>query len=154
MEAVLTHVVALSERGIERDRPAFDPPGDSGGLRRTDDLVVRIAAARPGEGPATVYPRPRTGRTCAGGGRPRNGGTRRGAPLRPPAHPHRSARAVLRGRGAGDHIAADQGRLDFAIDMRWLDATRIERELNALFERDVVTETAWITDAELNAQPG
>lgn len=53
----------------------------------------------------------------------------------------------------GGHIAADQGRLDFAIDMRWLDATRIERELNALLERDVVTETAWITDAELNAQP-
>jgi hypothetical protein len=53
----------------------------------------------------------------------------------------------------GGHIAADQGRLDFAIDLSRLDAARIERELNALLERAVDTETVWITDAELDAQP-
>ena len=53
----------------------------------------------------------------------------------------------------GGHIVADQGRLDFAIDRSWLDASRIERELNALLERAVATETVWITDAELDAQP-
>ena len=34
-----------------------------------------------------------------------------------------------------------------------LDAGRIEREPNALLERTVATETVWITDAELDAQP-
>ena len=53
----------------------------------------------------------------------------------------------------GGNIAADKSRLDFAIDMSLLDAGRIERELNALLERPVETETVWITNAELDAQP-
>lgn len=53
----------------------------------------------------------------------------------------------------GGNIAADKGRLDFDIDMSLLDAERIEREANALIERAVATETVWITDAELDAQP-
>ena len=53
----------------------------------------------------------------------------------------------------GGNIAADRGRLDFDIDMSLLDAERIEREVNALIERGVDTETVWITDAELDAKP-
>jgi misacylated tRNA(Ala) deacylase len=53
----------------------------------------------------------------------------------------------------GGNIAADKGRLDFDIDMSQLDAARIEREVNALIGRALDTETVWITDAELDAQP-
>ena len=53
----------------------------------------------------------------------------------------------------GGNIAADQGRLDFAIDPSVLDAAHIERALNALLEREVRTATVWITGAELDARP-
>src|SRR5690606_31259618 len=53
----------------------------------------------------------------------------------------------------GGNIAPDKGRLDFDIDMSLLDAGKIESELNALIERAVDTETVWITDEELDAQP-
>ncbi|MGH6741085.1 MAG: hypothetical protein ACREDY_19030, partial [Bradyrhizobium sp.] len=51
------------------------------------------------------------------------------------------------------NIAPEKARLDFDIDMSLLDAARIERETNALIVRGVDTETVWITDAELDAQP-
>jgi misacylated tRNA(Ala) deacylase len=53
----------------------------------------------------------------------------------------------------GGNIAPDRGRLDFDIDMSKLDAGRIEGETNALIASGVPTETVWITDAELDAQP-
>src|SRR5438874_11381678 len=37
--------------------------------------------------------------------------------------------------------------------MNLLDAEKIERETNALIARRVETETVWISDAELDAQP-
>ena len=54
---------------------------------------------------------------------------------------------------SGGNIAADKARLDFDIDMNLLNAERIERETNALIAAGVATETVWITDAELEAQP-
>ena len=53
----------------------------------------------------------------------------------------------------GGNIAPDKARLDFDIDMRLLDATRIERETNDLIARAVETRTVWITEAELDARP-
>ena len=54
---------------------------------------------------------------------------------------------------SGGNIAPDKGRLDFDIDIALLDAAKIERETNALIATAVDTETVWITDAELDAQP-
>jgi misacylated tRNA(Ala) deacylase len=54
---------------------------------------------------------------------------------------------------SGGNIAPDRGRLDFDIEMSQLDAAKIERETNALIARAVDTETVWITDEELDAQP-
>ena len=54
---------------------------------------------------------------------------------------------------SGGNIAPDKARLDFDIDMSLLDAERIERETNALISSGVATETVWITDEELEAQP-
>ncbi|HET7755989.1 MAG TPA: alanyl-tRNA editing protein, partial [Steroidobacteraceae bacterium] len=53
----------------------------------------------------------------------------------------------------GGNIVPEKGRLDFDIELAALDAGRIERETNALIASRVATETAWITDAELDAQP-
>jgi misacylated tRNA(Ala) deacylase len=54
---------------------------------------------------------------------------------------------------SGGNIAPDKGRLDFDIDIGLLDAERITRETNALIATGVTTETVWITDEELDAQP-
>jgi misacylated tRNA(Ala) deacylase len=53
----------------------------------------------------------------------------------------------------GGNIAPDKARLDFDIELAALDAQRIESETNRLIALRVATETAWITDAELDAQP-
>jgi misacylated tRNA(Ala) deacylase len=53
----------------------------------------------------------------------------------------------------GGNITPEKARLDFDIDLSQLNAERIERETNALIAAGAVTETAWITDAELDAQP-
>ncbi|HEX4648455.1 MAG TPA: alanyl-tRNA editing protein, partial [Steroidobacteraceae bacterium] len=53
----------------------------------------------------------------------------------------------------GGNIVPDKARLDFDIDMSRLDAARIAGETNALISAGAATETVWITDAELDAQP-
>ena len=53
----------------------------------------------------------------------------------------------------GGNIAPDKARLDFDVDLSQLNAERIERETNALIAAGAATETVWITDAELDAQP-
>src|SRR5256885_423548 len=53
----------------------------------------------------------------------------------------------------GGNIVADKARLDFDIELSLLDAARIESETNALIASGLATESVWITDAELDAQP-
>ena len=160
LKSCTARVVALSARGIELDRTVFYPrgggqPGDTGGLRRADDVGVRIVDARQGEGPESVVHVPEPGAPALAVGdlvAAELDWDRRYAHLR--IHTALHVRScVVAAPVTGGHIAADQGRLDFDIEMSRLDAGRIERELNALLERDVVTETVWITDAELDAQP-
>jgi misacylated tRNA(Ala) deacylase len=153
-------VTAVSERGIDLDRTVFTPrgggqPGDTGGLRRADGVAVRAIDARPGEGPESVVHIPEAGAPALAVGDAvvaELDWERRYAHLR--LHTALHVRSgVVAAPVTGGNIAADQGRLDFAIDLSRLDAARIERELNALLERAVDTETVWITDAELDAQP-
>jgi misacylated tRNA(Ala) deacylase len=61
--------------------------------------------------------------------------------------------AVVPGRVTGGQIAADKGRLDFAVDTGALDKTHIEGELNRLIREDHKVTPAWITDEELTAKP-
>ena len=153
-------MTAVFERGIDLDRTVVYPrgggqPGDSGGLRRTDGVAVRIVDARPGEEPETVVHVPEPGAPVLAVGEAvaaELDWERRYAHLRIHTALHVRSGVVVAPVTDG-HIAADQGRLDFAIDLSRLDAARIERELNALLERAVDTETVWITDAELDAQP-
>jgi misacylated tRNA(Ala) deacylase len=53
----------------------------------------------------------------------------------------------------GGNISAEKGRLDFDIDMSTLNAEKIAEQTNALIARGVATETVWISDAQLDAQP-
>ena len=54
----------------------------------------------------------------------------------------------------GGSIAADKGRLDFDMPESPEDKEALEAELNALIARDLTVMTEWITDAELDANPG
>jgi misacylated tRNA(Ala) deacylase len=160
LKSCTARVVALSARGIELDRTVFTPrgggqPGDTGGLRRADGVEVRIVDARQGEGAATVVHVPEPGAPALAVGdlvTAELDWERRYAHMRIHTALHVLS-CVVAAPVTGGNIAADKGRLDFDIDMSRLDAERIERELNALLERDGVTETVWIIDAELDAQP-
>jgi len=54
----------------------------------------------------------------------------------------------------GGSIGADKGRLDFDMPESPEDKDALEAELNALIARDLAVTTEWITDAELDGNPG
>jgi misacylated tRNA(Ala) deacylase len=54
----------------------------------------------------------------------------------------------------GGQIGADEGRLDFSIDGDVPPKEEIEAKLNALVAANYPVTTEWITDAELEANPG
>ncbi|OWU83469.1 Ala-tRNA(Pro) hydrolase [Oceanicola sp. 22II-s10i] len=54
----------------------------------------------------------------------------------------------------GGQIAEGQGRLDFDMPEAPEDKDALEAELNALIARDLEVGETWITDAELDANPG
>ncbi len=153
-------VTAVSEHGIELDRTVFYPrgggqPGDTGQLRRADGMIVRVIDTRHGQEPDTVVHLPEPNAPALAVGdvvTAELDWERRYAHMRIHTALHVLSCVVV-APVTGGNIAADKGRLDFDIDMNLLDAERIEREANALIERAVATETVWITDAELDAQP-
>lgn len=54
----------------------------------------------------------------------------------------------------GGSVGTDEGRLDFDIPEAGLDRDDITARLNALIDRDAQVTERWITDAELEANPG
>lgn len=54
----------------------------------------------------------------------------------------------------GGSIGAEKGRLDFDMPEAPDDKAALEQALNDLIERDLEVTTQWITDAELQANPG
>jgi misacylated tRNA(Ala) deacylase len=54
----------------------------------------------------------------------------------------------------GGAIGSGDGRLDFDIQDAGLDKAEIAEKLNALIDRDAALFEKWITDAELEANPG
>ena len=54
----------------------------------------------------------------------------------------------------GGSIGAGRGRLDFMMPEPPDDKAALEAALNALIDRDLVVSEDWITDAELDANPG
>ena len=60
---------------------------------------------------------------------------------------------VIEAPVTGGNIVPDKARLDFDIELGLLNAARIESETNALIAAGAATESVWISDAELDAQP-
>lgn len=54
----------------------------------------------------------------------------------------------------GGAVGVDKGRLDFAMEEAPGDKAAVEAELNALIARDLAVSAEWITDEELDANPG
>lgn len=153
-------VTARGEQGIELDRTIFYPlgggqPGDRGVLVRANGERLSVIDTRKGEGEGRVVHVLAPGSAVPDEGEALSlelDWARRYPMMRLHTALHLLSCVVV-APVTGGNIAPDRGRLDFDIDMSQLDAERIERETNALIARAVETETVWITDAELDAQP-
>jgi misacylated tRNA(Ala) deacylase len=153
-------VLACGEAGIELDRTIFYPQGggqagDTGVLLRSDGARVAIADTRKGEGADRVL------HISAPGAPPLQAGDavtleidwpRRYRLMRLHTALHLLS-CVVTAPVTGGNIAPEKGRLDFDIELSQLNAERIERETNALIAAGAATESVWISDSELDAQP-
>lgn len=153
-------MLAAGPNGIELDRTVFYPlgggqAGDTGMLLRANGARVPVADTRKGETPERVLHLPASGSPL-----PEPGEVvtleldweRRYRLMRLHTALHLLS-CVIVAPVTGGNIVPEKARLDFDIDLSLLDAARIERETNALIASAVATETRWITDAELEAQP-
>lgn len=160
LKSAAAAVLAADDRGIELDRTIFYPlgggqPGDTGVLVRENGERIAIADTRKGGSAGSVVHIPAPGMA-----RPEPGEhlqleidwERRYSLMRLHTALHLMSCVVV-APVSGGNISPDKGRLDFDIDMGLLDAERITRETNALIASGVATETVWITDEELEAQP-
>ena len=160
LRTATARVLAVSARGIELDRTVFYPlgggqAGDTGRLLRAPGDALAIADTRKGETPDRVLHLP-----APGGPLPQPGETvtleidwpRRYRLMRLHTALHLLS-SVIPAPVTGGNITPEKARLDFDIDFSQLNAERIERETNALIAAGAATETVWITDAELDAQP-
>jgi misacylated tRNA(Ala) deacylase len=153
-------VLAAGPDGIELDRTVFYPlgggqAGDTGILQRANGERVAIADTRKGETAERVLHIPAPGSALPEPGEAVTlelDWERRYRLMRLHTALHLLS-CVIVAPVTGGNIVAEKARLDFDIDLSLLDAGRIERETNALIASAVPTETRWITDAELEAQP-
>jgi len=160
LKSATARVLAVHEQGIELDRTIFYPmgggqPGDCGVLVRENGERIGIADTRKGEGAGSVYHIPAPGVSTLQSGELLSlqiDWERRYALMRLHTALHLLSCVVV-APVSGGNIAPEKARLDFDIDMSLLDAERITRETNALIASGVATETVWITDEELDAQP-
>ena len=153
-------VLAVSERGIELDRTVFYPlgggqAGDSGALVRANGERVIVSDTRKGESADRVLHVLAPGSPALEIGESLTleiDWERRYRLMRLHTALHLMS-CVVTAPVTGGNIVPDKARLDFDIELSQLNAEHIERETNALIASSVATETAWITDAELDAQP-
>jgi misacylated tRNA(Ala) deacylase len=155
--AVVTGITP--DGGIVLDRSLFyaqggGQPGDSGRLL-WDGQDIAVVNAVKGDGDAIVL------LTEAGAPRPSVGQAvtqtldwdRRHRHMRVHTALHLLS-VVIPLPVTGGAIAAEKGRLDFDMPDAPEDKDALEAELNALIARDLPVTEDWITDAELQANPG
>ncbi len=160
LKSATARVLSVTERGIELDRTVFYPlgggqAGDSGLFVRGNGERLLISDTRKSEGAAGVVHLPAAGSTL-----PEPGETvgleidwpRRYRLMRLHTALHLLSCVVV-APVTGGNIVPDKARLDFDIDLSELNAARIEQATNALIGSGVATESVWISDAELEAQP-
>ncbi|ADZ70437.1 alanyl-tRNA editing protein [Polymorphum gilvum] len=156
------HVIGVNDRGgIVLDRTVFyasggGQPGDSGYLEREDGSRIAITT--------TVYDNDRTTIVhvpADGEAMPAPGETvvahldwaRRYRLMRMHTALHLLS-VVLPYPVTGGQIGDPEGRLDFDIPEADFDRDALTARLNALAAGDHAVTTEWITDAELDANPG
>ncbi|HEV2228991.1 MAG TPA: alanyl-tRNA editing protein [Steroidobacteraceae bacterium] len=160
LKTAAARVLSVGARGIELDRTVFYPlgggqAGDTGALVRESGERVPVADTRKGDTPDSVLHV-----AAAGAALPEPGEAvsleidwpRRYRLMRLHTALHLLSCVVV-APVTGGNIAPEKARLDFDIELAALDAARIESETNRLIASGTATETAWITDAELDAQP-
>jgi misacylated tRNA(Ala) deacylase len=154
-------VVAVNDRrGILLDRTVFyatggGQPGDTGRLERAGGNIA-IATTVYGDSKSDIVHVPSDGEAL-----PEVGETlkavldweRRYKHMRIHTGLHLLS-VVLPFPVTGGQIGADEGRLDFDIAGDMPPKEEIEEKLNALVSGDHIVTTEWITDAELEANPG
>jgi misacylated tRNA(Ala) deacylase len=160
LRTATARIVAAGERGIELDRTLFYPlgggqAGDTGRLLRAQGEPILITDTRKGDTPDQVLhlvapgsPLPQPGETVT----LEIDWPRRYRLMRLHTALHLLS-CVITAPVTGGNIAPEKARLDFDIDFSQLNAERIEHSTNALIAAGAATETVWITDAELDAQP-
>jgi misacylated tRNA(Ala) deacylase len=157
--AVVTHV---DERGVQLDRTVFYPhgggqAGDRGELVLADGRVVAVADTRKGERPGDVVhvlanPDDLAALAIGAAVNARIDVHRRRAHMR--FHPATHLLCALIPHPVdGCSITADYARLDFHMTDP-LDKAAIEAGLDRLVAEAHPVSQRWITDAELDANPG
>ena len=156
-------VISVNERGgIVLDRTVLyatggGQPGDSGNLKRADGSVIAIGTAiYDPEDKSRVLHVPLEGQSL-----PQAGDAvtvvldweKRLKRMRVHTALHLLS-VVLSYPVTGGSIGDGDGRLDFDIPEGGLDKAEINEKLNALIARNADVTESWITDAELDANPG
>ena len=154
-------VTAINERGgIVLDRTVLYPtgggqPGDAGTLV-WDGGETPVAVAVKGDSPGEIVHVPAEGATpppVGTGVTARIDWNRRNCHMRIHTALHLLSVAIPL-PVTGGSVSAQKGRLDFDMPDAPEDKEAIERNLNELIAGDHVVTTEWITDAELEANPG
>ncbi len=156
-------VAAITERGgIVLDRTVFyatggGQPGDSGVLRHAGaeiDIATAVKGETPGEiihvpasEAATAMPAPGDEVEAVIDWRLRHRRMRIHTALH-------LLSVAMPFPVTGGQIADDYGRLDFDVDGTMPDREELTARLQALIDGDHVVSSEWITDAELDANPG
>ena len=155
-------VTGVNERGgIVLDRTVFyatggGQPGDIGSLELSDGRQIDIAATVFGEDKASIVHVPAEGQALP------EAGTRLTAHI-DWARRYRLMRVhtalhllsvALPFPVTGGQIGDAEGRLDFDMGEETVDRERLIEKLNALAAGDHEVTTEWITDEELDANPG
>jgi misacylated tRNA(Ala) deacylase len=160
LKSTAARVQTVSERGIELDRTVFYPlgggqSGDAGVLVRASGERLPIIDTRKGEGPDRVLHIPAPAAALPEPGEEvllEIDWPRRYRLMRLHTALHLLS-CVITAPVTGGNIVPQKARLDFDIELSQLDAAHIESATNALIAAGAATETVWITDEELEAQP-
>jgi misacylated tRNA(Ala) deacylase len=152
-------VLEVLPAGVVLDVTVFYPlgggqPGDTGALRAADGREWRVQDARKGEGgrilhvlaPDTAPPEPGLDVQAT------LDWERRHAHMRMHSCLHLLG-SVLRFGVTGGQITDVKGRLDFDTQEE-IDAATVTAAVNALIQADHATRSSWITDEDLDRQPG
>ena len=152
-------VVSVTDEGLVLDASIFyaqggGQPGDTGALA-WDGQQADVVNAVKGEGDAIVLllaegaPRPEVGQAVT----QRLDWERRHRHMRVHTALHLLS-VVIPLPVTGGAITAEKGRLDFDMPEAPEDKAALQAELDALITRDLPVGEDWITDAELEANPG